>query len=190
MQSSDQLLIASGFILGIVSIFAYFNAKVLFRNIKSTLLYRKAFKDEKQRLKGFKDSGGMHKWINDVAVRMPDGKLINTHACEHTGYCPAIDGFVPVQRIKQIILDRKLEEEYQAFKKEEKLKIQEYFSIADSDIDELVERILSLKKNFSLKKMNDFREEIKKQYGENVKIISDVSELEEVFKGLKNDKTK
>ena len=44
--------------------------------------------------------------------------------------------------------------------------------------------MITIKKDFHVKKMEDFQKEIKEKYGENVTVINDVSELEELFKDL------
>lgn len=140
-------------------------------------------------VKKFKEDGGVHKWVT-IAVKLPNGKVENTHVCEHTGYCPAFEGFVSLGHIRDTINARKNEEEYQEFKRKEIERITSQYSISCIEVTRnLVEEVLSFKKNFHIQKMDKFTSEIKKEFGDKVKIVSNMDELNEALKEVKDGKS-
>ena len=171
-------------IIGIAIIPIFISIKELIAIIKVRRDYNKAFDDEDKKLKKFKENGGIHKWVNNVAVYTPDGKLTNTHVCEITGYCPAIDGFVPVERIQQIVKARKAEKEYEEWKEKRIKELTVKFKIEDKQMDLLVKNIISFKQDYHVQKMNEFQQELKDKFGDNVKIVSGEEELKKAIKDL------
>lgn len=188
MQLINQLYIVAGAILGIAGLFAFSIIKSLYKQFKFRSEMKKGFKAEKEKLAKFKADGGMHKWVNNVAVTMPNGKVENTHVCEHTGYCPAVEGFVSISKIKQLVTAREQEKEFEEYKKSEIERIRTFYSIEKCDIDGLVMDILSIKKNFHIDKMNKFKEEIQKKLGKDVKIVTNIDELKDIVGDI-NDKS-
>lgn len=188
MQLTDQLLVLSGAILGIVGLFSYRLIKTLYVVLKLRRKMSKGYLDKRKELEEFKKSGEMHKWVNNVPVRTPKGETIRTHVCEHTGYCPEIDSFVPTYLVKQIVQSRKTREEFEEFKKNEIKSIQQHYSIPDCDIDQLIEDVMAIETKFSNKKLQEFKEMMIEQLGDNVKIISDIEDIEEILDNGKSKK--
>lgn len=179
MISSNVVFLILGAFLGVFTLLALSVLKTISKQLKSRYDNNKMFKEEHKKVENFKKNGGLHKWIKIPVMDPHSGKIAEMHVCELTGYCPTIEGFIPLSEIKRVQTARKNEEEYQTFKKQETEAIRQYYGIEKEDIEGLVERVLSLKKNFSIKKMNEFREELKAKFGQDVEILSDIDKISE-----------
>ena len=133
----------------------------LYKRYKFLKNMEKKYEIELKKVEDFKKNGGIHKWVQNVAVRLPNGKIENTHVCEHTGYCPSVEAFIPVSRIKQIVETRKIEEEYKEYKNQEIIRLTQQYKLPCNEVTrKLVEEILSMKRNFHIKKIEDYKNKL------------------------------
>lgn len=190
MSLNEMLFIAAGVILGVAASYSHKIITKMIFDFKVRRFMKKDYDEQKKKLEQFKKDGGIHKWVNGVSVRLPNGEMTQTHACEHTGYCPALEGFLDVNRVRAVAEGRRSKEEFEDFKEAEINKIQEYFSIPDSDIEELVDRVLGIGTRFQLQKAQEFKEKLQKQFGKDVRIVTNIDELNEALKGAGDGKSK
>jgi len=176
-------------LFALLFVFSYFS----YRQIKHILLILKIKKDHGKLLKEhqdkitkMKEEGRMHKWIT-LPVRIPGQGMQETQVCEETGYCPAVEGFVDTFQMKQMISQKKNEEEFKAFKELRIAELAEEYSMTEEAFGHIVEEIYSMKKDFHVKKMEESIKELKEQFGDKVTFISDLSDLEEVPKEKKDE---
>ncbi len=158
---------------------------IIYQTLKERSLMKKSMTSNHDRVKKFKEDGGMHKWTN-MAVRL-GGKMEETYVCEHTGYCPKYDGFVPMGYVEDILSKRKLDKEFQEYKRERLLDFADEYCIGD--IKGLYAKIISLKKDFHIDKMNKFKAEIKEKFGDSVTVVTDINDLANVIKEKTNGKS-
>lgn len=180
--SYEQLMIGIGIILFLY--LAYDRAKSIvgfFKKIKEQRKMNKKYEEKINEVLKMKEKGEHHEWV-DMMVTHPVEGRVNTHVCKKTGYAPQIESFVKLENVKRIIKSRKEKEEFEKYKEK---KLEEYSSQYEiKDIKDVYEKMIAIKKDFHVKKMEDFQKEIKEKYGNSVTIINDVSELEELFKDL------
>lgn len=156
--------------------------KRLIGHIKKTRKMNKVYEDRMKAVEEMKAKGEHHEWIQ-MAISHPTEGPINTHVCKKTGYAPHIESFISMDHVKRVVQARKDEEEFQAFKEK---KLEEYaLKYGIGEVEEVYEKMITIKRDFKLKKMEDFKNEIKEKFGDSVKIISDVSELDDFFKDMK-----
>lgn len=175
MSNYEQLLIIAGIIVGVSSVYSYKIFLDTYLKIKLRLAHRKAFKEREDSVKKYKEAGNLHKWVT-LPVNIPGKGIKETQVCSETGYCPSVNGYIPVSNVKHMLAMQETEKQFQSFRKEELSRIQQYYSIADSDIDGLVADIYSIKQKFHSKKMEESIAEIKKQFP-NVRVVTDMNEL-------------
>lgn len=184
MLSTDQLYVIAGVMIGICSVYSVQIIAQNYKNIKATLKNNREYRKKVADVKEYKSKGNFHSWVT-LPVRTAKG-IQETNVCQETGYCPAVEGFIPVAQVKHMLEMKKQGEEYEEFKKEEKKRIQQYFSIEDCDIDQLVSEIHDIKRKFHLKLMDKSIASLKEKLGPNVRVITNLSELEEAIKDGKN----
>lgn len=152
--------------------------KVVKRILKDREANNKYF-EKMKKVEKMKSEGEHHEWV-DMGINHPTMGFVNTHVCKKTGYAPAIESFIDMNHINKVIKARKEEEEFQAFKKE---KLEEYeLKYGIGNVEEVYEKMISIKKDYHIDKMNKFKQEIKEKFGDGVQVISDISELEKILK--------
>jgi len=170
-------ILLGGFVLGVIII-----SLAIVQNFKRRSTLKSFIKQNEDRIKKFKEDGGIHSWVN-IAVRLPNGKIQETHVCQHTGYCPVIDGFVDIADVKNIVRERKIAQEFEEFKSKRLEDLADEYCV--HDINGLYKKMIGIKKDFHLQK-------IEKELGivgKNIKIISNMEELEQAFEEIKDGKS-
>lgn len=164
-----------------------------YRQIKSIMFFFKIKKEYKALLKKKEDSitkmkkeGRFHKWIT-LPVRIPGKGVQETTVCEETGYCPSVDGFIDLMQMKEMLIKKKNEEEFAEFRKERIKELSSKYGMHEELFEDVVNDIYSIKKDFHVDKMNKSIKELKEQFGDNVKIVSSMDELEEFLKENKDE---
>lgn len=186
MSNYEILLIVAGIMLGVSAIFSYRTISNILFVLKVKSSYKKKLKEKEDAVKKYKEDGNLHKWVT-LPVKFPDGKLQETQICEETGYCPAINGYVELSQVKNMLEMRKTEEEYQEFRKSELKRIQEYYSIDNSDIEPLVADIFGMKKKFHVQKMEESIADLKQKFP-NMRVITDINELPGIIDEINKEK--
>lgn len=180
--SYEQLMIGIGVILFLY--LAYDRAASIvgfFKKMKEQQKMHKKYEEKLDEVLKMKEKGEHHEWI-DMMITHPVEGRVNTHVCKKTGYAPQLESFVSLESVKRVIKSREEEEEFQKYKEK---KLEEYSSqYGIEDAKTVYEKMITIKKDFHVKKMENFQKEMKEKYGKNVTVINDVSELEELFKDL------
>ena len=184
MPSIDQLYIISGIILGVCSFFSIKIIRSTYKTFKLRSDMNKAYRAKEAEVKKYKEEGNLHSWVT-LPVNTGKG-IMETNVCQETGYCPAVEGFIPVPQVKHLLEMKKQGEDYEKFKAQEKKRIQQYFSIEDCDIDELVSEIHDIKRKFHVELMNKSIASLKEKLGGNVQVVTSIEEFEEVMKNAKD----
>jgi len=184
MLSTDQLFIAAGIIVGIASVYSVQIIRTNYSRIKAMLDNNKEYRRLQSDVKEYKKQGNLHSWVT-LPVKTKEG-LRETNVCQETGYCPAVEGFIPIGQVKHMIEMKSQGERYEAFRKEERNRLQLKYDLKNSEIDGLISDIHSIKKNFHIKLMDESIASLKEKLGPNVQVITSLDDLEEAMKNGKN----
>ena len=138
-------------------VFIIRNVATIFVKIKDSLVFEKKMKEVNRRKK---EEGFMHEW---VTVKVPQiGDLM---ICKATGFCPKFYGFFDVKWVQEYIENEKKTEEVVKERQENfKRKLEEIsleFNISMDQLQALSEKILTINKDFTIKKLEDLKNEIK-----------------------------
>jgi len=131
------------------------------------------YKEKMKEVDDMKARGDHHEWI-EIPI---DYK--NTLVCKKTGYCPHNNGFLPKGYIDNHLEKLKLEKEFNVYKDVKLKELAKEYSLSIEDIEELSTKVYSIKKEFSLSKMNHLIDELRSK---GVRVISSLKELDEVMK--------
>lgn len=183
MLSVDQLYIASGVMIGVCSVYALQVIKTSYASIKAKIDNNRAYKKKIEEVKQYKSEGNLHRWIT-LSVSTSKG-VKETNVCSETGYCPLVEGFVPLNEVKHMVEMQKQTKDFEAFRESEKKRIQDKFSIWDADIDELFNDFYSIKKNFHVKLMNESIASLREKLGDDV-LVTDLDKLQEAMSNDQN----
>jgi hypothetical protein len=176
-------------ILVLIFAFSYF----LYGRIKYILFFfkikshwKKTLKEKQDKIDKMKKEGRFHKWTT-LPVSIPGEGTQETQVCEETGYCPSFDGFVDTTQIKRMLSERKTKEEFEEFKRQKIKELSDKYNMTEKTFAEIVEDTFSIKKDFHVEKMEKSIKEMKEQFGDSIKFISTVEELEKELIKEKND---
>jgi len=148
--------------------------------------YKDLVKRKEDSVAKMKKEGRFHKWIT-LPVRLPGKGVQETTVCEETGYCPSVDGFIDLMQMKEMLIKKKNDEEFVEFRREKIKELSSKYGMHEDLFEDVVNDIYSIKKDFHVNKMNESIKELKEQFGENVKFVSSMDELEEFLKEKKNE---
>jgi hypothetical protein len=104
--------------------------------------------------------GEVHDWIK---IPYGHGQVL---VCKKIGYCPAINGFLRMSYVNEWVRRKKLDEEYNAFKKIRVEILAEDYEMYTEHMDELIEKIFLIKQDFHVEKMKESVSEMKKVIGD------------------------
>jgi hypothetical protein len=144
-----------GFLIVVVSFLAGRLAYKIYKDISFKLKNNKKFKEKKKAIDEMKANGDFHKWM-DLSVGT---KIIRV--CEKTGYAPEIDGFIDMFLINIQKEKNKMEEEYQEFKTQRTLELAEEYGLTVDKMEELQDKVFSIKKDFTVGRMDKFLAELR-----------------------------
>lgn len=122
-------------------------------------ILRKALKDSKKIKKQIEEleknkCKGPHKWIN-INVENK-----NTHVCRECYWCPSYESYIKKVFVDAEIKKEKFEEDMESYKKQKLLEIQEKYGLKEEDVKDIYNKIINIKKDFTLKEMENFLKEI------------------------------
>ena len=146
-------------ILGLLIVSLVFLSIRIFKNIlknyKIIKLKREIIENGKKKVAEMKAAGEYHEWID---VFLGDEER---NVCKKTGYCPSLDGFIPMQYIEMHLQKLKLEEEYQEFRLGKINEIAEEMNLTNEEVEKFADRIYSIKKDFHILKLTKLAEGLK-----------------------------
>jgi len=155
MPSTDLKTILLIIMASISVVLVIFSTIRTLMNILAIKKNNKMVNSKMKQVEEMKANGEFHEWIN-----MTIG-LKNVHVCKKTGFCPSMNGFVPMDQVKLHLMKLEEEKEYEVFKGEKLKIIANKYNI--KDIDNLYDEIFSIKKDFCISKMDKFIKEIKER---------------------------
>jgi hypothetical protein len=121
---------------------------------------RKIRQELRETLKKLKENKckGPHNWVN---APVQSGE---THVCKDCYYTPKYDSFVDKTMFETEMKMRKMDEELKVFKEQRLEEIAEKFGIPEPAImTEMAEEIIGIKKEFTLKQMDELIAELLKK---------------------------
>lgn len=172
-----------GFFLVFFSILSLLQFRKVIKQVKEIMKHKKLIKEKQASVEKMKADGEFHDWIN---IPTPAGEI---HVCRKTGYCPKVNGFFPLEAIKQYEKQKQDEIDYKEYrdKKVEELAIEQGLTVEEMEV--LVKSIFNMKKTYYIEKMEQSLKEMGEVSGKNIKIVTNMDELKEVIDEL-DDKDK
>jgi len=156
-----MLLIEKTFYL-IIGCFIFWVYNTYFKGIVFGLRYISAIKKiqnkQKEEINKIKASKIEHDWV--YVKSFHDNSTIKV--CQKTGYIPSLERIIPVASIKAMQNMDKMEESYEAFKKEKMKEISDRRKIDQKELEDIIEETYNIKKDFYLNHMTKSLEEIQK----------------------------
>jgi len=131
------------------------NIKKAVADIKALNAQNRQFKTRMDAMDKMKADGDFHEWIY---VPSTTGELM---VCKKTGWCPSLKGFFPMQNIKQHLADKQADEDYKVFRAARVEKLSKRLNLAIWDMEQVVEEVFSIKKDFTLIRLTKLQEELK-----------------------------
>ena len=133
-------------ILGLIAlnVFLFRMLRNVYRTVKFTINTDKQVKAKMKAKEDMLERGEKHDWI-----KIPLGTKEYLF-CRKTGWSPDLNGFLDMNFIKKH--DRKIKEEegYQAFRNERVKRMAEERGVSLDDMEEIVEQVFSIKKDFAI----------------------------------------
>jgi hypothetical protein len=114
------------------------------------------FKRRMKEVEAMKARGESHDWL-----LMAISAKQQTYVCTKTGWCPETYGFYNVDYVKALQRERIRAIEYGKFRDRRIEEIGEEFGISADKINHLVDRIISIPKEFHVQKLDDLAKEFK-----------------------------
>ncbi len=108
-----------------------------------------------------KVKGDFHNWIK-IPCEMGEEMLV----CSKTGWCPSKDAFLSMEYVNKWIQQKKLDEEYQAFRKIRVETLAEAWEMTVPQLEGLINEIFKIKQDFHTQKMEKSITEMKKVIGD------------------------
>jgi hypothetical protein len=118
---------------------------------KSVAQKNKKFRELESKRKKMLEEGEMHQWVE---LPDTDGNLIQV--CEKTGWCPSKKGFLPRAAIDALKSVKDTEKEYTDYRELKMKQIAESNGMDVEKLESVYAEILSIKKDFYVKRMDDF----------------------------------
>lgn len=113
----------------------------------------KKFEQKQKVVDEMKSKGEFHEWQE---LPTPEGNLL---VCVKTGWCPSANGFIDIERINSYLTSQKIQKEYKAYRDERVRLLAEKYNYPILTMEQLVEDIFSIKKDFHLLKLNELQQE-------------------------------
>lgn len=131
----------------------------IFTTIKNHRSFTRKMREIERRKK---EEGFMHQW---VTINYPSlGSLM---ICKETGFCPKLNGFFDVKWVESTIESENktnsVIKQRQDYFKSRLKELSLEFNMEMSQLENLSEKILSINKDFTIKKLEDLENEIKEK---------------------------
>lgn len=112
------------------------------------------FKAKMKIKEDLKANGDHHEWVS-----IPYGQT-EVLVCKKTGWCPTINGFIYMTYINEWLKRKKMDEEYQKFRKNRVELLAEDYEMPYEHMEQLIEKIFAIKQDFHVEKMKKSVEEM------------------------------
>ncbi len=130
------------------------------RNIKAINANNKEFRSKVKAKEEMQAKGEYHEWI-----RIPYGteeRLV----CKKTGWCPTINGFLAMGYVNSWVERLGMEKEYNKYSDARVKLLAEDYEMPTQWMEDLIEKVFKIKKDFHVEKMKDSVAEMKDLFGE------------------------
>ena len=146
---------ALGLLIAVLTAFSLRLAYKIYKDISERHKSNKKFKERKKAVEEMKANGEFHKWMD-----LPLGHKV-IKVCEKTGYVPELDGFIDMFLIEAHKQSMQVEKEYEEYKTKRLEEIATEYKIPVDKMEDLKDAIFGIKKEFTIKRMDDFLKELK-----------------------------
>lgn len=140
-----------------VIFFLIVKIKSFYSRYKDQAIFERKMEELERRKR---EEGFLHKWVTVKSLAF--GELM---VCEESGFCPKLYGFFEVEWVKkQIEMEnkgQKVEADRKDFFDVRLKELSENYKIDLEDMRSLSEKILNINKEFTLKKLEDLKNELK-----------------------------
>jgi len=129
-----------------------FFSKTLINNFKRLLEQLQNSKEYNKKMKEvdeMKANGDLHEWIS-LPVRL-NGQ--EAYVCRKTGFCPTIEGFVPMSYIQLWESRQKQLEEWEIFRQRKMEDLVQKHNLPIQKLEELSDDIYAIKRDFKVSEM-------------------------------------
>ena len=146
------LLLGLGF--GFLATVCIKSATAHIKKIQAILKNDKLFKAKQAEVAQMKASGGYHEWVKIVDA---EGELL---VCKKTGWCPSLEGFVSVEKVKTYLDKVQAEIEHREYRDARVLALSVKMNLSLADTEKFVEEVFSIKKDFYVNRIEKLRKEL------------------------------
>jgi hypothetical protein len=159
MEESESLMaiLVIGFAIGLAIMPIFMNIKFRWQRAREYVRYNIEFNKKLESVAKMKANGDFHEWVIISDISGP--KTV----CRKTGYCSELDAFVPMDLLKSYLEKIKIEEEYKVFRDEKVSELAKEIGLDIPKTEIIVEKIFSMKKDFSLLKLDQLQGELEKR---------------------------
>lgn len=136
-------------------------AKYTYVNIKRAIASIKKVRAYRDLAKSYKDNtcNGPHRWMR-IYSTTEKGEV---RACKECGYCADNGGYFNPMQLKTINKQREINHEFEVFKKKKLSSIAHKMNIDEDEIIDLYNNLVSIKKDFHVKKLEEWQMELKEK---------------------------
>lgn len=159
MEESSILITALlfGLFVGLLSMSLIDNVIYYWTKAKKIMSDNKEFARRTKEIKKMKEDGDFHEW-----VEIPNSTG-TTLVCKKTGWTPSLKGFLSVKEVERYLNKVKLEKEYKEYRDVRVSELAEELGFDLPKMESIVEKIFSIKKDFSVGKIKDLADEMMKR---------------------------
>jgi hypothetical protein len=149
-----MIILFVGLLFGVMFRFLVGQLTTQVKITKKIIETNRKFKEKQAEVTNMKSNGDLHQWVT-VPYKGED-----VFVCKKTGWCPHLEGFLPVDKIASHLNDLKTEEDYQAYRRNRIDQLSEKMGMSYAGTEKLVEEIFSIKKDFYLGKLEALQKEL------------------------------
>lgn len=164
MNSEQQLfttVLILGLLLGLFGLAVLKNLKKTWAEVQAIRENNKKFRAKQEEVKKMKEKGDLHEWITVPSI---NGEIM---VCKKTGWSPTLNGFIPMDLLNDHLFKIQIEKEYKEYRNKRVSKLAAELGFTETKMEDVVEKIFSMKKDFHVERMARLAEEFAKR-AENV----------------------
>ena len=155
---SLTIILVLGILFGLFAKASIENMVKHINKIKLQLENNKKYKAKEAKVALMKANGDFHEWCE-----IPDGAGGNVLVCAKTGWCPKLQGFIPMEKINEMLEDIRVATEYKLFRNQSVQMLAEKYTMTKEQMEKIVESVFDIKKQFHLKRLKDLADSMKKR---------------------------
>lgn len=122
---------------------------------------QKLFKEKTAKMEKFKADGGLHDWIK-IAVSPTE----EVYVCKHTGWCPSLKGFYPMEYVETIIKQREEAVIFERYKSDQLSSLASRFDLSLDEMDDLYTSVMAIKVNYKIERLGELVKELRDKKNE------------------------